>query len=86
MRTVMTPDAFQTWSQLFRLLLETEAPITAIRSSPPVRRVRGPLAFIPVLSDQHVSQKLLFYFSGLVGCTSVLASKRVLALLCFHHG
>jgi putative transposase len=41
MSTVMTPEAFQTWSQHLQLTSETEALITAIRLSPPVRRVRG---------------------------------------------
>ena len=67
MSTVMTPDEFQTWSRLFQLISETGALITAIGSSLPVSRVRGLLAFILVLSDQHVSQKLLFCFSGPVG-------------------
>ena len=38
MSTVMTPEEFQTWSQHLQLSKETEALITAIRSSPPVRQ------------------------------------------------
>ena len=41
MRTVMTPEECHTWSQYLQLSKETEGLITAIRSSPPVRRVRG---------------------------------------------
>src|SRR5437870_6476509 len=41
MSTVMTPEQFHTWSQHLQLAKETEALIAAIRSSPPVRRVRG---------------------------------------------
>jgi putative transposase len=41
MSTVMTPEEFHTWSQHLQLSRETEALITAIRLSPPVRRVRG---------------------------------------------
>ncbi len=41
MRTVMTPEECQTWSQYLQLSKETAGLITAIRSSPPVRRVRG---------------------------------------------
>ncbi|MFL5653498.1 MAG: Mu transposase C-terminal domain-containing protein [Ktedonobacteraceae bacterium] len=41
MSTVMTPEQFHTWSQHLQLAKETEALIIAIRSSPPVRRVRG---------------------------------------------
>lgn len=41
MSTVMTPEEFHTWSQHLQLSKETEALIAAIRSSPPVRRVRG---------------------------------------------
>jgi len=37
----MTPEEFHTWSQYLQLSKETEGLITAIRSSPPVRRVRG---------------------------------------------
>jgi hypothetical protein len=65
MSTVMMPEECQTWSQLLQLTSETEALITAICSSPPVRHVRGLLAFIPVLSDQHVSQKPLFCIASL---------------------
>ncbi len=41
MSTVMTPEQFHTWSQHLQLTSETVALITAIRESPPVRRVRG---------------------------------------------
>ena len=41
MSTVMTPEQFHTWSQHLQFSKETEALITAIRSSPPVRRVKG---------------------------------------------
>jgi hypothetical protein len=41
MSPVMTPEQFHTWSQQLQLPLETEALITAIRGSSPVRRVRG---------------------------------------------
>jgi len=41
MRTVMTPEECQTWSQYLQLSKETAGLMTAIRSSPPVRRVRG---------------------------------------------
>src|SRR5437868_8483890 len=37
----MTAEAFQAWSQRLQFTSETEALIAAIRSSPPVRRVRG---------------------------------------------
>jgi putative transposase len=37
----MTPEAFHTWSQHLRLSAETEALITTIRTSPPVRRPSG---------------------------------------------
>lgn len=37
----MTPEAFHTWSQRLRLSAETEALITTIRASPPVRRPSG---------------------------------------------
>ena len=37
----MTPKQFHTWSQHLQLSKETEALITAIRSSSPVRRVKG---------------------------------------------
>ena len=40
MRTVMTPEEFHTWSQYLQLSKATEGLIPAIRSSPPVRRVR----------------------------------------------
>ena len=41
MSTVMTPEEFYTWSQHLQLTSETEALITALGSSPPVRHVRG---------------------------------------------
>lgn len=41
MSPVMTPEQFHTWSQQLQLTSETEALITAIRESPPVRRVHG---------------------------------------------
>ena len=41
MSTVMTPEQFHIWSHHLQLTSETEALITAIRSSRPVRRVRG---------------------------------------------
>jgi hypothetical protein len=37
----MTPEEFQAWGQRLQFTSETEALIVAIRSSPPVRRVRG---------------------------------------------
>ena len=37
----MTPEEFQAWGQRLQFTSETEALIAAIRSSPPVRRVRG---------------------------------------------
>jgi len=37
----MTPEQFYIWNQQLQLSLETVALITAIRESPPVRRVRG---------------------------------------------
>jgi len=37
----MTPEECHTWSQYLQLSKETEGLMTAIRSSPPVRRVRG---------------------------------------------
>jgi putative transposase len=37
----MTAEAFHAWSQRLQFTSETEALIAAIRSSPPVRRVRG---------------------------------------------
>jgi putative transposase len=37
----MTPEACHTWSPYLQLSKETEGLMTAIRSSPPVRRVRG---------------------------------------------
>src|SRR6266487_2818871 len=37
----MTSEEFHIWSQRLQLSKETEALITAIRSSPPVRRVTG---------------------------------------------
>jgi putative transposase len=37
----MTPEEFQTWSLHLQLTSETEALITSIRSSPPIRRVSG---------------------------------------------
>src|SRR5438874_4309652 len=41
MSAVMTPEQFHTWSHHLQLSKETEALITTIRESPPVRRVRG---------------------------------------------
>ena len=37
----MTAEEFHAWSQHLQFTSETEALIAAIRSSPPVRRVRG---------------------------------------------
>ena len=37
----MTAEEFHAWSQRLQFTSETEALIAAIRSSPPVRRVRG---------------------------------------------
>ncbi len=41
MSTVTTPEEFHPWSHHLQLTSETEALITALGSSPPVRRVRG---------------------------------------------
>ena len=41
MTTVMAPEQFRTWSQHLQLTSEIVALVTAIRESPPVRRVRG---------------------------------------------
>jgi hypothetical protein len=41
MSTVMTPEEFHPWSHHLQLTSVTEALITALGSSPPVRRVRG---------------------------------------------
>jgi putative transposase len=41
MSTVMTPEEFHPWSHHLQFSKETDALITAIGSSPPVRRVRG---------------------------------------------
>jgi putative transposase len=39
--TMMTDEEFHLWCQRLQLSKETEAFITRIRSSPPVRKVRG---------------------------------------------
>jgi len=41
MSAVMTPEEFHPWSNHLQLTAETEALITTLGSSPPVRRVRG---------------------------------------------
>jgi hypothetical protein len=51
----MTSEAFHTWSQHLGLSAETKALIASIRSSPPIRRVRGCAGNI---TEHHPSSKM----------------------------